>query len=144
MKNYIKTFLLLAVFFGPALVFGENIATNQPLIPIHEEGEDRFFYEFMNMLTTLGLIVAAIFLISWFLRRMVNTRIQQTNTISLIKIVERRSLSPKAFLYLVEVHDKQFLIGETVNGMSNLGEFPIEPEESSLERIDDTKDNKAF
>ena len=131
MSKYFKPLFLLAVFLVPLILFADNTAPvpAEPPIPVQEEGQDRFFQEFMNMLTTLGLIVATIFFISWFLKRMVNTRIQQVNTTSLIKIVERRALSPKTTLYVVEIYDKQLIIGETATGMSTLGEFPAEKHE---------------
>jgi flagellar biogenesis protein FliO len=97
---------------------------------------DRFFSEFINMLTTLGLIVVLIFAVSWLLKRLLNTRIQQMNTKSVIKIVERRSLSPKSSLYLLEVHGKNFMIGESSNGLINLGDIPFEEGNQSETLID--------
>lgn len=127
MNKNLRFFLLLSVTLLPLLVAAEEAPAHEAL-PAIDPGDDRFFYEFMNMLTTLGLIVAAIFVISWLLKRMTNTRIQQANTTSLIKIVDRRALSPKACMYLVEIHGKQFVVGETAANIAVLGEFPAEAE----------------
>lgn len=109
-------------------------ATEEPL-PLVDVGQDRFFDEFMHMLTTLGLIVGVIFLISWFLKKMVNTRIQQANTDSYIKILEKRVLSPRSNLYVLEVYDKHLIVGETMNTMQILGEFDVPPENSSVSSL---------
>lgn len=86
----------------------------------HKPGEDRFISDFMNMLASLGLIIALIFIVSWFLKRFLNTRIQQMNTTSAIKIVERRALTPKSSIYLLEVNDRTMVIAESTNGVTLL------------------------
>lgn len=98
-----------------------------------EQDQDKFFYEFLNMLATLGLLVAALLGASWFVKRMMNTRVQQMNSTSLIKVTERRSLSPKTVIYLLEIQGKTLVVGETPAGLSKLGEFdfPMAPEERS-------------
>lgn len=88
---------------------------------------DKFLSEFMNMLTTLGVLILFIFIATWFLKRMMNVKVQQMNTTSLIKIVERRSLSPKTVLYLLEIRDQEVAIAETAHGITVLGQFPQEP-----------------
>lgn len=127
MNKNARFFLYAAVFIVPLLVFGQGIH-DEPILSPDPIEEDHFFRDFVNMLTTLGLIVATIFFISWFLKRMVNTRIEQANTASIIKIVERRALSPKSALYVVEVYNKQILVGETSSGIKTLAEFPIDHE----------------
>lgn len=126
MHKFLRLFVCLAVSLAPVVVFGDDIPRPEATVPVEQGGEDRFFQEFMNMLTTLGLIVGALFFISWFLKRMVNTRIQQGNAASLIKIVEQRALSSRSSLYVVEVNNKQIVIGETAAGITLLGERSIE------------------
>lgn len=100
-------------------------------IKADEKEGDRFIGEFMNMLTTLGLIVAIILIATWFLKKMVNSRIQQMNTVSLIKIVERRTLSPKTSLYLVDIHGRGFILSESINGVTSLGNFDVNEMENA-------------
>lgn len=128
MHKNARFFLSLTFALLPLLSGAAEIPASEPM-PLGE-GDDRFFQEFMNMLTTLGLIVATIFVISWFLKRMVNTRIQQANTSSVIKILERRALSPKSALYLIEINSKQLLVGETPTGVATLLELPAEVHEN--------------
>jgi flagellar biogenesis protein FliO len=92
-----------------------------------DKGNDRFFTEFMNMLATLGFILALILIVAWFVKRMLNTRIQQINTTSPIKIIERRSLTPKTAIYLIEIYDKAIAIAESQNGVTSLADFFITP-----------------
>jgi len=100
-----------------------------PVFPINTEEttkqNDRFLVELINMLATLGLIIALILLVAWFLKRMVNTRLEQVNVTSLVKIVERRSLSAKTALYLLEFENKNILLAESANGVTLLGNFPV-------------------
>lgn len=93
---------------------------------IPEKQNDKFYTEFLNMLATLGLLIGVILIAAWFLKRFLNTRMEQINTVSSIKISERRALSPKTALYLLEVHDKTILIAESQNGVTLLSQ--INPE----------------
>lgn len=90
----------------------EEIEKNPPA-----QGEDNFFYNFMQMLTSLGIIIVLLFLISYFFRRMMNARMIQMNTSSSIKIVDRRSISPKTAIYLIEVEKKNIILAESSNGV---------------------------
>lgn len=84
---------------------------------------NKFLSEFVSMMGTLGLIISAILIFAWFLKRMVNTRQEQANTTSIIKVVERRSLSPKTAVYLLEVEGKSLIVAESVNGVTRLAEY---------------------
>jgi flagellar biosynthetic protein FliO len=102
---------------SPAFPF-EDIKDEQT-----KPGEDRFISNFINMLTSLGLIIALIFIVSWILKRFLNTRIQQINTQSTIKIIERRALTPKTCIYLLEIEDKRIVIAESTNGVTTLSQY---------------------
>lgn len=112
-----------------------SINPEEPVFPLEDFMEtpnkqnDRFFTEFLNMLATLGFVIGIILLAAWFLRRLLNTRLEQINTTSTIKIIERRSLSPKTALYLIEIYEKTVLIAESQNGVTQLAEFADNKEE---------------
>ena len=91
-----------------------------------DDTNSRFFMEFVQMLITLGFILVLILLAGWFLRRLLNTRLQQANTTSAIKVLERRSLTPKSALYLIEVAGKKIVIAETHAGITRLTDFPTD------------------
>ncbi|MBA3815660.1 MAG: flagellar biosynthetic protein FliO [Parachlamydiaceae bacterium] len=102
----------------------------EDLVENPDKHNDRFYTEFLNMLATLGLVIGIILIAAWFLRRLLNTRLEQINTTSSIKIIDKRALSPKSAVYLLEIYDKIIAIAETQTGITQLGEFkiPAEPE----------------
>lgn len=89
---------------------------------------DNFMAQFLNMLATLALIIILILIVTWILKRFLNTRIQQINQASPIKILERRGLTPKTSIYLIEVRGKHIIIAESVNGVTALGTIHDLPE----------------
>ncbi|KIC73963.1 hypothetical protein DB42_BN00260 [Neochlamydia sp. EPS4] len=92
----------------------------------------RFFHELINMLTTLGLIVAVVLIASWMIKRLLRGKIHQLNATSLIKVIEYRSLTPKTAVYLLEIKGKGIIIAESVNGVTHLGAFENNESEESL------------
>lgn len=96
-----------------------------------EAPEDHFFGQFMKMLGTLGVLIAIMLTASWSLKRMLNTRVQKLNDSSLIKVVETRSLSTKSAVHLVEIEDKTFIIGESMNSVILLGTLSNDPQSSN-------------
>lgn len=64
------------------------------------------------MLTLLGLILLIVISV-WMLRRISHGRLKQMNYGRSIKILERRPLSAKSVLYLVEISGKKVVIAES-------------------------------
>lgn len=81
---------------------------------------DHFTRGLLQMLLTLGIMVALIYYVSYLIRKMMNNRQQQINETSGIKILESRSLNQRTAIYLVEVAEKEYLIAESVNGVTLL------------------------
>jgi len=120
-----KAISFVSALFLPLVAFADNFKPELLEELKKTEGEPNLFMnEFMSMLTTLGIVVAVLFVLSWMLKGMLHTRVQQANTTSLIKILERRSLSPKTSIYLLEINGKQLVVGESINGLRALGEVP--------------------
>ena len=68
---------------------------------------------FMKMiLTLLGLIVLIVVTV-WMLRRISHGRLKQMNYGRSIKVLERRPLSSKSVLYLVDISGKKVVIAES-------------------------------
>lgn len=101
----------------------EHTTTSTP----HEA--DSFQTKFFNMLFVLGLLIGFMILASWALKRMMKSKMTQLNTASSIKVLETRYLSPRATLYLIEIHDKSFLIAESPTAVTYLTTFPVQEEE---------------
>lgn len=111
------------------------------------QGTDNFWKNFFYMLFVLGFIVSLIFAIAWFMKKMVHTRLMQENASSSLKILDKRSLSPKSMLYIIEAEGKQIILGESVNGITKLSEkslasdFSISDQETqdSFQKMSDEK-----
>lgn len=87
--------------------------------------EDHFYQEFFKMLSMLGLIIMLLLLASWFLKRLLSSRTEQINNTSMIKIVERRMLSAKSAVYVVDVMGKKIALAESQNGITCLGDVSL-------------------
>jgi flagellar biogenesis protein FliO len=61
----------------------------------------------------LVTIIVAAFLIVWIYRKYGQSRLRVANQTKSIQILERRPLSQKTMLYIVEVEGKQVLIAES-------------------------------
>lgn len=88
-----------------------------------EMGDSQFFQKFINMLFSLGVIIALIFLFMWILKRMLSVRMQQVNQTSTIKVLERRTLTPKTSIYILGAFGKAVAIAESSNGVTVLTEL---------------------
>lgn len=84
---------------------------------------DRFTAELMKMFGILAVFVTCMLILSRMLKKMTETKIDQLNTTSPIKILDRRSLSPKAMVYVIEIHNKTLAVAETPNGITKLAEL---------------------
>lgn len=88
-----------------------------------EQGDSQFFQKFMDMLFTLGVIIAFVVLFMWILKRMLSVRVGQVNKTCTIKILERRSLTPKTSIYVLGVFGKAVAIADSINGVTVLTEL---------------------
>lgn len=95
---------------------------------------DRFFKEFLNMLFSLGLILGFLLLATWLVKRFANTRMAQVNESSGIKIVEKRSLSPRATIYVLDILGSLVVVAESHTGVTFLQKFPNETSEESQQK----------
>ncbi|NGX38209.1 MAG: hypothetical protein K1000chlam2_01381 [Chlamydiae bacterium] len=68
---------------------------------------------FLKMMLTLLALVALIVISVWMLRRVSRGRMKQMNYGRAIKVIERRPLSSKSVLYLVEISGKKVVIAES-------------------------------
>lgn len=90
------------------------------------EDQDLFYNELMKMFVILTFFVIALFFLNWMLKRMGQTKIDQMNASSAIKILERRTLSPKSLIYLIEIHGHTVAIAESPSGITRIAEISQE------------------
>jgi len=115
-------------FFFSSLFFAEIDIGNL----VGDEGGS-YMDQFMNMLFTLAIVLGLILLTLWVLKRLVASRNRTLNRSASIQILERRSLSPKSSLYLVQVDEKKILISDSPGGISLICDSFPQEQESFLE-----------
>lgn len=88
---------------------------------------------FVKMFLTLIAFVALLFGSLWFLRRLIQQRLQKGSGTQSIQVLEKRMISPKTMLYLVEVENKKVLIAESHLEVKRIESFSIREEEKAPE-----------
>lgn len=81
---------------------------------------------FLKMFLTLIALLVAIFFAAWALKRLAHGRFMQMNSSKNIKVIEKRALSPKTMLYVVEADGKRVLLAESQLEVKRL--LSLEPE----------------
>lgn len=77
----------------------------------------------IKMFLSLIVLVALLYATVWFLRRLVQQRLQKGSDSQSIQILEKRMISPKTMLYLIEVDGKKTLIAESHLEVKRLESF---------------------
>lgn len=86
----------------------------------------RFFSEFMSMVSSLGIVLLVLLGILWVLRWYNQSKQDQMNDTSTVRILERRPVSQKTVIYLVEIEGTAITFAESTNGVTKLAEFELE------------------
>jgi flagellar protein FliO/FliZ len=84
---------------------------------------------FIRMIISLVVLIGFLFLTFWALKRIMKGKQLEKNQSSSIKILEKRSLSPKTLLYLVEIEDQKILLSESQNEVRS---HKVLPEKTTL------------
>ncbi len=90
-----------------------------PSADVHKATESYETAFIKTIVVLVGLLVLIILTV-WMFRRISNGRIRGMNVLKSVKILEKRPLSPKSMLYLIEVGGKQVLIAESQLEVRNL------------------------
>ena len=77
-------------------------------------------WDFVRMVLILGAVIAAIFVIFYFLKRTGNLRFQETR---LIRVLSSKAISGSRSLHLVEVGNQVFLVGSSDSAVSLVSEI---------------------
>ena len=78
-----------------------------------------------KMLLTMVALVALLFGTYWLIRRLIQSRLQRGVGKQSIAILEKRMISPKTMLYLIQVEDKKILFAESHLEVKALESFPV-------------------
>ena len=102
--------------------------------PKTKEAEDsttqNYEKAFIKMIFILVVILAVVFLVFYLFKRFSGSRMAISNHSKSIKIIEKRAISPKSMLYLVEIGGQMILLAESQLEIRNV---------SDLSWIDSTK-----
>ena len=93
---------------GELTALDATIAAASSQTPVGELGA-----AFTKMLLTLAALVVLLLLSYWLIRKLFQNRLQKSNSNASIQILEKRMISPKTMLYLIEVDEKKILIAES-------------------------------
>ena len=86
---------------------------------------------FTKTIVVLFVLIALLILSVWMFKKISNGRLRSFNNIKSVKILERRPLSPKSMLYIVEIEGKKILIAESQLSVNQI---------TTLERLNEEKD----
>lgn len=138
----LQILLFLVLTFSPLLA--EAPSPNNHQDPMHhlellaqkeDTGTSKFMEEMLNMFIVLGGIVGVMLVVSWALKKLLNTKMLQINQTSGIKIIEKRAISPKVHIYLLNIRGKGFVIAESPQGVHGLGDFLLNEDDLDEEPL---------
>ena len=78
----------------------------------------------MQLIFTLVAVLGLAFATLYFIKRMMRSRATHQNQDCAIKVIEKRMLSPKASIYLIEVLGKGIVISESPSGIHLITALP--------------------
>lgn len=81
---------------------------------------------FAKMCLSLVALIALLVVSYWFLKRLMQNRMQKNSENAAIHILEKRMISPKTMLYLIEVDKKKIVIAESQLEIKKISEDPLE------------------
>lgn len=83
---------------------------------------------FIKMLMTFAALILLLLGTYWMIRRFIQHRMQKGVGQQAIHILEKKMLSPKTILYLVEVENKKILIAESHLEIKRIESFDLKLE----------------
>ncbi len=106
---------MLFIYGTTVLSYAEEATPASPLDNFVFKTDHIPSYEatFIKMLITLGGLLALVFLTIWIIRKASNGRFGSLGNQKKIIILEKKPLSPKTLLYLIELDGKKILISES-------------------------------
>lgn len=97
--------------------------------------------EFLKMSFSLILLLAFLFITVWLFKKFLKSKGNIFSKSSLIKILDKKSLTQKSSLYIVKIANKFLIIAESPSGIQYLSELPADTNFQSL--LNETKNNDS-
>jgi flagellar biogenesis protein FliO len=111
---------MFRLFFANALSASENIEI-PPLPAVGDYGS-----ALVKMFLSMIAIIILFFISYWFLRKLIRDRFQKSNDQYAIQILEKRMISAKTMLYLVQCDNKKVLLAESQLEIKKIESFELE------------------
>ncbi|MFS8563023.1 MAG: flagellar biosynthetic protein FliO [Rhabdochlamydiaceae bacterium] len=128
--NKLILFLILGLsFIYPPFSFGDVPLESAAPIPTTPDLVQGYEVSFLKMGLTFIALIVGIFCTVWILKRLSQGHLKNMNSNRAIKILEKRALSAKTMLYLVEIGEKQTLVAESHLEVKSLATLSVLPEE---------------
>ncbi len=126
-----KKLLFIFSLFSMIFLSNSSLIAKEKTVYVHNETEtisqqndieDNSFIDlpepeykstFIKMLFTLIGLIALIIITFWLFKRLIRTKVHQANSNKIIQVLEKRSISPKTMLYLIEVEGERIVIAES-------------------------------
>ena len=105
---------------GDLVALAGKVAEAAPPMPPTDIG-----MTLIKMLLSLLAIALLLFVSYWFLKRLIQNRLQRGVGKQSIEILEKRMISPKTMLYLIQVENKKILFAESHLEVKTLETFPV-------------------
>ena len=118
-------FYLIAKTVYTADANGDSIL---PDVTMPELPQSDFSVEFAKMFITFIALILLLAGSFWFVRRLIRSRTERGSDERSIHILEKRAISPKSVLYLVEVEGQKILLAESQSEIRRLQNWPLEKE----------------
>jgi flagellar protein FliO/FliZ len=116
------------IFLAGKTVFSTDANGNpiQQDIPIPDLPPGDYGAALIKMFLSLIALIVLLAVTFWFLRRLIQSRLRRGVGVESIQILEKRMISPKSMLYLVEVDGQKILLAESHLEIRRLQTWPKE------------------
>jgi len=102
---------------------------DSPLETVSQMPPGDFGAAFVKMFLTLIALIALLLVTYWFMRKIIQHRLQKGSRDATIQILEKRMISPKTMIYLLEIENKKIVIAESHLEIKKLEAFNSDPVE---------------
>ena len=101
-----------------------------PNIPLPDLPPTDYGAALIKMFLSLIAVVVLLAVTFWFLRRLIRSRLRRGVGTESIQILEKKMISPKSMLYLLEVDGQKILLAESHLEIRRLQTWPVAQESS--------------
>ncbi len=91
--------------------------------------------ELFKMLFSLVILLGAFGVCIWAFKKLLRHKTSRLGSSSAIKVLDKRALTPKSSIYLVEVANKVLVLSESNDTVTLLSEFPPNTDITELMKV---------